>query len=655
MNINKTRMKMLISVLNKATKAYDEGKPEMPDHEWDKLYFQLQDLEEKTGIVFPNSPTVHITYEVKSALQKVEHNHKMLSLAKTKDWKSFEDYFKVNGETVPVCTMAKMDGLTCSLRYVNGDLVSAETRGNGIIGEDILYNILTFPSVPYKISYKEELVVDGEVICTYDDFKDFADDYKNPRNFAAGSIRLLDANECKKRKLTFVAWKVVKGFDNVSIFHNRLMKLMDLGFFIVPWATGVNEESKEFIISQASSFGYPIDGLVARFDEVAYGDTLGETDHHAKDAFAFKFFDESYETKLIDIEWSMGRTGVLTPIAIFEPLDIDGSIVSRASLHNLSVLKDTLGGYGYEGQRVNVAKMNMIIPQIVGADKTMPEDTMIKFFGPPCTCPACGGPTTIEVTAFSGIENVTCDNPGCEGKLINRIDHFAGKKGLDMKGLSKATFNKLIEWGWITNIEDIFNLKEHREDWIKKDGFGVKSVDKMLESIQVSRNCDLENFIAALGIPLIGKRYAKIIADKEQTWEHFISDIENKERFYLWEGFGPEMHDALIDFDYSMAKHLVDTGIIIFNEKEPVEEKPQTLSGIKVVITGKLSTFKNRNELKELIESCGGQVVGSVSKNTNILINNDAESTSSKNVSAKKLGIPILSENDFKEKYFDFL
>lgn len=641
----------MIQILNEWTKAYDEGHPVVSDKEWDELYFKLKNFEDEYGITLPGSPTGKISYEVKSELKKVKHNHKMLSLDKTKDWDEFLNYFAGLDSSKDVCGMVKLDGLTCSLRYADGKLISAETRGNGEIGEDILHNILTLTSVPQYIDYDSELVIDGEVICTISDFEEFKDEYKNPRNFASGSIRLLDANECKKRHLTFVVWNVVKGFYDENSFMARLDAAKKLGFLIVPYISSFDQDAKDYLVETAKKFGYPSDGLVGRFDDVAYGTSLGETGHHARAAYAFKFYDEEYETTLQDIEWSMGRTSILTPIAIFDPIEIDGTTVSRASMHNVSVLMQTLTT-PYKGQKVYVAKMNMIIPQIVRAE-VEPIEKISGVFQVPIKCPVCGGETKLIISA-SGVMNLFCMNQDCDGKLINRIEHFAGKKGLDIKGISKATFGKLIDWGWINCAEDIFNLKEHREDWIKKDGFGVKSVDKMLESIEAARHCNLENYIAALGIPLIGRRYAKIIAEKEGTWENFINDINSMNKFYLWDGFGPEMHDALINFDYVLAKEMVDKGIIIFNKAEPKEEHTQSLSGIKVVITGKLSTFKNRNELKELIESCGGQVVGSVSKNTNILINNDVNSSSSKNVSAKKLGIPIMSEKDFKEKYFDF-
>lgn len=644
-------MKNIITTLNKWTEAYDEGKPEVTDKEWDILYFKLQCLERMTNTVFEDSPTVKIHYAVKSKLDKVEHNHKMLSLAKTKDWLEFINYFAALDPGKDVCLMPKMDGLTCSVRYVDGKLVSAETRGDGEIGEDILHNVKMLPSVPNEINYKEELIIDGEVICTYRDFDAFAKEYKNPRNFASGSIRLLDSKECSQRHLTFVSWNVIKGFEDDTSFSSRLEKIRGMGFICVPYIMSLDYDAKEYMADVAKSLSYPIDGLVARFDDIAYDRSLGETSHHPRGAYAFKFFDEEYETKLLNVEWTMGRTSQLTPVAVFQEIDTGDSIISRASLHNISIMRELLGA-PYYLQPLTVFKSNMIIPQIKRAVKRTPaEFNANDVFYVPGICPICGKETQI-ITSDSGTEVLICTNPQCEGKLSNIIDHFAGKKGLDIKGMSIATINKLIDWGWLNSVEDIFKLKDHRSEWVKKSGFGVKSVDNILAAIEAGRHCNLEDYIAALGIPLIGGRYAKIIASKEKIWDNFIKDIDSDAKFYLWEGFGPEMNDAILNYDYTLAKRLVESGIIIFNEPEEEDVEEQSLAGVKIVITGKLSIFKNRNELKAAIESHGGQVVGSVSKNTDILINNDVNSTTSKNASAKKLGIPIMSEKDFKEKYF---
>lgn len=371
------KVRFLVRYLNECTKAYDEGHPKITDEEWDNKYFELKSLEEETGLILSNSPTQSIPYDVKNELAKVNHNHKMLSLDKTK---SIEDVMSFIGNQSFVA-MCKMDGLTCTLTYRDGELVAAETRGNGFVGEDILHNVRTLPSVPTTIPVLGELVIDGEIICTYNDFQKYETQYKNPRNFAAGSIRLLDSKECAKRNLTFVVWDIIseKYFDDGIEYRldQKLNFLIPFGFTIVPYI-GVlngalcskNEYSNiiEEIQAIAKEKGFPIDGAVFKFADCAYGRSLGETAHHFKNALAYKFYDETYATELRDIEWTMGRTGVLTPVAVFESIDMDGSIVERASLHNLSIMEEILHGTGWIGQKIEVAKMNMIIPQVVSAE-----------------------------------------------------------------------------------------------------------------------------------------------------------------------------------------------------------------------------------------------------------------------------------------------
>ena len=639
------KIKFLVRYLNECTKAYDEGHPKITDEEWDNKYFELQELEKETGLILSNSPTQSISYEVVNALQKCEHNHKMLSLEKTKSPQEVASFIG-NKNFLAMC---KMDGLTCSLTYRNGELVSAETRGNGLVGEDILHNARVLPSIPHKIPYMDELVIDGEIICTYTDFEKFSSDYKNPRNFAAGSIRLLDSKECATRKLTFVAWDVLKGLDDILFVSERLMQLARFNFTIVPMMRSTSEfiaDLPSTINSLALMLGYPIDGVVFKFDDIAYGRSLGETSHHFKNAIAYKFYDETYPSTLKKIEWTMGRTGVLTPIAIFEPIDIDGSTVERASLHNISVMEELLGGTGFEGQQVEVYKANMIIPQILTAEKSVHG----PLFEIPNICPICGN-SAEECITDGSVKVLMCKNPSCEGKLINKLDHFCGKKGLDIKGLSKMTLEKLIAWGWVSNIRDIFNLKDYAKTWKTRAGFGEKSVQKILDAIDEKRVCSLQSFICALGIPLIGSTASKELCKYFTTWDEFRNAIRNHYKFFNLEGFGAEMHLAIMNFDYTMADLLVEEELhILAVEKAP--EVEATLDGKSVVITGKLQHYKNRDAMKADIELFGGKVVGSVSKNTSFLINNDNTSTSSKNVSAQKLGVPILTEQEFIEKFF---
>ena len=644
-------MENLVAELNKATVAYDKGEPIMSDKEWDDLYFELQSLEKKYGQSLENSPTRKIYFEKVSELKKVKHSHPMLSLDKTKDIDVIKSFFG-DKDRIAMC---KMDGLTCSLTYENGKLISAETRGDGVVGEDITHNALVIPSIPNRIKYSERLVIDGEIICTYHDFENFKDEYKNPRNFASGSIRLLDSKECANRKLTFVAWDVIEGMSGKLLTEN-LQELNKLGFNIVPITVSDTVEVQiDTIKDFAKIFGYPIDGVVFKFNDIEYGKSLGATDHHFKNAIAYKFYDEEYETRLITIHWTMGRTGVLTPVAVFEPIEIDGTIVERASLHNYSIMREVLGSCAYVGQKIKVYKANQIIPQISDAVK-FDYGTVVSHGGvsandePEC-CPICGGGTEI-IKSADGIMNMYCSNPNCEGKLINRIDHYCSKKGLDIKGLSKATLEKLIDWGWISNIQDIYNLKDIKEEWISKPGFGVKSVNNILSAIEESKKCKLENFISAIGIPLIGKTVSKELVKYINNYDDFKEKIKNNYDFSDIEGFGPAMNKAIHDFDYTSADAIYYTYLTIEQpQKEEITEGGSSLEGMTFVITGKLKSFKNRDELKAVIESKGGKVAGSVSKNTNYLINNDNLSTTAKNKKAQELGIPIITEETFKQKF----
>jgi DNA ligase (NAD+) len=652
------RVRFLVLALNAYTKDYDEGNPKITDEEWDNMYFELQNLEQETGLILPTSPTQTIHYEVVNALAKSEHNHKMLSLDKTK---SLDEVASFLGDK-EYLAMLKMDGLTCSVTYRNGELVSAETRGNGLVGEDVLHNAMNISGIPRKIPCLTELTIDGEIICTYTNFEKFSGDYKNPRNFAAGSIRLLDSKECASRGLKFIAWDVITSlyFNNGKEYSvsDKLNYISDFGFWSVPKvvapaqdADGNNVEIADIVdhlTCQAKELGFPIDGIVFKFNNCAYGRSLGETTHHFKNALAYKFYDETYWTRLLDIEWTMGRTGVLTPVAIFEPIDVDGSTVERASLHNCSIISELFGVFGpHKYQEVEVFKANMIIPQIKSVKS---EDLYIENkIEEPTACPVCGGEVAHKITVDS--MTLACTNPACPGKLINRLDHFCGKKGLDMKGISKATLEKLIDWGWVSDFTDIFELSIRRGEWVQKPGFGAKSVEKVLNAINTGANCELHQFIAALGIPLIGSTASKELAKYFETWEKFVEAAEGGFAFYTLPNFGSEMHNSIVEFNYAEARLLADH-YIHFNIPEvapaPVGE---SLAGKTFVITGKLTHFKNRDEIKARIEALGGKVTGSVSKNTNFLINNDVNSTSSKNATAKSLGIPILSESDFIQTF----
>ena len=631
---------LAIEKINYWTKLYDKGIPAVTDKEWDDLYFEIEDFEKDNALANPKSPTQQIHFEQVSKLRKVKHNHLMLSLDKTKDLKNVKAFLGDND----YLAMCKMDGLTCSLTYENGKLVSAETRGDGITGEDILHNAKVIPSIPKKIPNYNKITIDGEIICTYTNFTNFENQYKNPRNFASGSIRLLDSLECYNRELTFVAWDVIEGMPEYDLLNDQLTTLHELGFITVPFQNP--SDDLDFIINNlkdlAEEYSYPIDGVVFKFNSKKYGEKLGATDHHFKNAIAYKFYDEIYETEVKDIEWTMGRTGQLTPVLIYNDIDIDGTICNRASLHNISIMTQLMGG-AYPGQRVFIYKANQIIPQVESAQTNNPNK--IPLIQIPTECPYCGESTEIRQENESKV--LYCTNPNCSGKLINRLDHFCGKKGLDIKGISKATLEKLIDWGWVLCFKDIYRLQEHKKEWITKEGFGEKSVQNILDSIEKSRTNDLWRVIAAAGIPNVGTTAAKQLADYFKTYAKFRSAIEDDFDFTELPDFGEITANTLLNFDYSEIDDVVFYAITC----NPIEEKQNKLDNITFCITGKLNKFKNRAELKNLIESLGGKVTDAVSSKTNYLINNDIDSTSSKNITAKKFNIPILTEQNFIEKY----
>ena len=647
----------LVEQMNEATEAYEKGEPYLTDSQWDEWYYELKNIEKELGYTLPNSPTQTIIHKKVSELKKVKHNHPMLSLDKTKNIKDIKSFIKGK----QWIAMAKMDGLTCSLTYKEGKLVKAETRGNGIEGEDITHNAMIIPSIPNQISSEEgdELIVDGEIICTYKDFEPFSNTYKNPRNFASGSIRLLDSKECRKRNLTFVAWDVIynNSIYNCESFHtlnSKLYFLEQLKFKVTPYFWGDYVDDIESIIDlikeKSDANSYPIDGVVFKYDNIAEYEAAGRTDHHFKGGLAYKFYDETYSTRLRHIDWTMGRTGVLTPVAVFDPIEIDGAEVSRASLHNVSIMKETLGNCAYVGEPLEVYKSNMIIPQIYSAGPKYDYGEVIAKGGvsandAPEYCPICHGEITLKEE--NGITRAYCENPNCNGKLINRLDHFCGKKGLDIKGLSKITLEKLINYGWLNNIEDIFTLNNYKTEWANKPGFGIVSVNKILDAIEGSKKASTAKFICAIGIPLIGKVASEALSKKFGSYEKFREAVNsNSQELYEIAGIGEIMIQTLLDYDFTEAdsifkKYIIEMRPVVFiSVSNKLEDKT-------FVITGKLKTFKNRNEIKSAIENEGGKVTDSVSSKTSYLINNDVESTSSKNLKAKQLNIPIITEEDF--------
>lgn len=636
----------LIEKMHIWTEAYNRGEPMVSDAQWDEFYFHLQELEEKSGFRYPDSPTQHIDYAVINSLDKFTHSIPMRSLAKTKSVEEVEAYFGDH----PYIGMVKMDGLSLSLTYKDGKLVSAATRGNGEIGENITHNARVIHNIPQTINTDIEVIVNGEIICPTDVFeKYFAEDYKNPRNFAAGSIRLLNSKECDTRKLKFVAWDCVAGTD-FATFSERLNFLSLLGFDVVPAIS--KQLSAQFVIDwvsiQAKNNHYPIDGIVFRHEDIAYGESLGGTSHHPNHSIAFKFMDETVETHLVDIVYEPSRNGILTPIAIFEPVELEGSIVSRASLHNITIMRELLGTFPWKGQALEIFKANMIIPQIASAEICISSDDN-EFIHIPDKCPACGEPVKMEVSDTK-VRTLICSNEKCSCRLINQLDHFCGKKGLDIKGLSKATLEKLIDWGWVETKLDIFKLHEHKSEWIKKAGFGEKSVSNILNAIEKAKDVSLSQFIASLGIPLVGTTVSKLIEKKCITYIQFRDDVLNDSfSFANWDGIGPEINQALKTFDYTEADILNVEAVRIYFAKADLI-KATTLEGKRFAITGSIGI--GRSKLSEYIEKHGGTVTSSVSRKTDFLIANQPED-SAKYKNAIAYGIKILTEDEVL-KMIDF-
>lgn len=653
---NVNRIKELVKTLNHYRDAYyNKQKSEVSDYEYDQLFDELKQLEETTGIVLSNSPTQTVGYEVKSELKKVTHNHPMLSLDKTK---SVDELVKFLGDKIGIL-MLKLDGLTVSLRYMNGQLVSAETRGNGEIGEDILHNAKVFSNIPLQIDYQDELIVDGEAIITWDAFEKInaglpeGEKYKNPRNLASGSVRQLDSKIAAERNIRFVAWKMVKGSESNS-FNKRLNILGDLGFEVTPRYILDREVIGEMIdcLKGATEHnGYPIDGMVLGYDDVSYGESLGMTGHHLRSQMAFKFYDEEVETTLKGIDWTMGKTGVLTPTAIFEPVEIDGTTVERASVHNISILEEL---ELMTGDTITVYKANQIIPQIAENLSAKARHNqagigqMDGFVHIPAKCPICGGDT--EVRQENSSQVLICTNSNCNGKLLGKLTHFVSKNAMNIDGLSEATLEKLIELGFVESFIDIYELRySYYNELVDLNGFGKRSVDKLIDAIEKSKNTTLDRFIYALCIPLIGRAASKTISKYfDGSFDRFYK--ESCRKYFVFENlddFGVSMSDSLRKYLYDnieMIKEL--SGYLTFQTVQKTNASTANLSGKTFVITGSLNTFENRDAAKELIESLGGKVSGSVSAKTSYLVNNDINSTSGKNKKAKELGVPIITEEE---------
>ena len=640
--------------INKAKFAYyNTDNPIISDKEYDNLIKKYGEEPSVGAPVLNSIKKIRIIDKPMLSLDKVHNEKEIISFSNGYD----------------IVASIKCDGLSVRLIYKNGILFSANTRGNGSEGADITEHIKYFTNVPLKILKTEKYIIDGEAIIYDDDFKiiNKNNQFKNSRNTASGSLALLDMNIVKQRRLSFIAWDIIQGGCSSKCYHYNMEEAEKLGFTVVPMlildATKIEQEEianiNQTLLKESKEKGIPYDGIVWRINDLKEGNRRGQTAHHFLNAIAWKPDDEMYETRLKDIDWTMGRTGVLTPVAVFEPIDINGSIVERASLHNVSVMRDILGDCSYVGEPLKVAKMNMIIPQVLEAGPKMTYEEIlkhgrIKALNEISICPICGGEVSIT-PSDNGILNAICQNPSCEGKLINRLDHFCGKKGLDIKGISKATLGKLIDWGWINHIRDIYTLYTYKDEWIKKSGFGLASVNKILKAIDDSKTTTFDAYISAFGIPLIGRTAAKELIQHFETYKDFRAAVDDKKySFTTLPHFGPEMNFALKSFDYTEADCIAPL-FFIESTKNTNEEKiiNDKLKDKIIVITGKLITFKNRNELKDLIIKNGGKVSDSITSKTSLLINNDINSNSSKNKTAKSKGIPIISEADFIQSYIE--
>lgn len=641
------KMKELGEKLREASRAYyQEDREIMSNVEYDALYDTLSALEKETGIVLADSPTVNVGYEAVEQLPKEEHERPMLSLDKTKEREALREFI---GEH-PTLLSWKLDGLTIVLTYENGELIKAVTRGNGIVGEVITNNARVFKNIPLKISFKGRLVLRGEAIITYSDFEkinetigDADAKYKNPRNLCSGSVRQLNNEITAKRNVRFYAFSLVSA-EGVDFRNSREVQfrwLNEQGFEVVEYRKVTAEtldEAMDYFAEAVTTNDFPSDGLVALYDDIAYGESLGTTAKFPRNAMAFKWADEMRDTRLLEIEWSPSRTGLINPVAIFEPVELEGTTVSRASVHNISIMKELKLGIG---DTIRVYKANMIIPQIA-------ENLTGSGNAPiPHTCPACGQETVVKKE--NDVECLFCVNPGCPAKKIKSFGLFTSRDAMNIDGLSEATLEKFIARGFVHDFGDIFEISRYKDEIVEMEGFGQKSYDNLMESLERAKETTLPRVIYSLGIANIGLANAKVIC------RHFDNDLDRIRHASLEEvsdidTIGPVIAGNLVAYfkdedNNRRLNHLMS--FLHIQEDSPKQE--QIFEGMNFVITGSLVHFGNRSEAKELIESLGGKVTGSVTKKTNYLINNDIQSNSSKNKKARELGIPILSEEDFRK------
>ena len=639
------RMKELVSLLNKASRAYyQEAQEIMSNYEYDRLYDELKELEDELGITLSNSPTVNVGYEVVSELPKERHESPMLSLDKTKEVEELKNF--VGDQKVLISW--KMDGLTVVLTYRDGKLYKAVTRGNGEVGEVITNNAKVFKNVPVQIAYQGELILRGEAVIGYKDFEKINQEiedvdarYKNPRNLCSGSVRQLNNQITAKRNVMFYAFTLVQA-DGVDFQNSRACQmewLKSQGFTTVEYymvtRDTVEDEVAKFS-SKISENDFPSDGLVLTYDDIAYGRSLGRTAKFPRDSFAFKWQDEIRETVLREIEWSPSRTGLINPVAIFDPVELEGTTVSRASVHNISIMEELELGIG---DKIEVYKANMIIPQIAeNLTRSGVKDI-------PCKCPVCQGETKIR--QVGNAKALYCMNPECQAKHVKSFALFVSRDALNIEGLSEATLEKFISRGYIHTFADIFHLDQYKEKIQKMEGFGEKSYKKLTESIEKARTTTLPRVIYSLGIAGIGLANAKVICRELKYDVESLLKVSEEELNEI-QGVGEVLAKAFVGY-FADAKH-VENFRRLLNELTIPEEtvtKQQIFEGVNFVITGSVKHFANRGEVKELIESLGGKVTGSVTSKTNYLINNDVASSSSKNKKARELGVPILSEEEF--------
>ena len=644
-NAKTDRIKELVKLLNEASKAYyQEDKEIMSNFEYDELYDELLALEQETGLVLSGSPTVKVGYEILSELPKERHAAPMLSLDKTKSVDDLAEWLKDKDGVMSW----KMDGLTVVLTYNQGELVKAVTRGNGEIGEVITNNAKVFANIPNKIAYNGELIIRGEAVITYTDFdrinatiEDVESKYKNPRNLCSGSVRQLNNEITAKRNVHFFAFSMLDIGDDVvdATMNSKFDFLAGLGFEVVEHenvdASNVHEVVKKFADKIATN-DFPSDGLVLSYDDVIYGRNLGRTAKFPRDSIAFKWADEQAETILQHVEWSPSRTGLINPVAVFEPVFLEGTSVSRASIHNISIVKQLELGIG---DTIKVYKANMIIPQI---SENLTKSNNLEI---PDTCPACQGKT--EIRNENDVETLYCPNSDCPAKSIKLFTHFVSRNAMNIDGLSEASLEKFLDKGFITELYDLYRISHYRDDIVQMEGFGEKSYDNMIASIDASRDTDLTRVLYGLGIINVGHATAKLIC------RHFRDDIEqiinaDASEFVEIEGIGDVIAEGIVAYfadsnNIRVLRELLGE-LNIIHEENTME---QDLEGKTFVITGSLNSFANRDELKKLIEDRGGKVAGSVSSKTSYLINNDVTSNSSKNKKAKSLGVPIISEEDF--------